>query len=148
MIPLWITGNRILDVSLLAWLVAQLLKVVFVFIQQKKVDFRRLVGSGGMPSSHTAIVTAMSTSVACLEGVQSPLFAVCIVVSLVVMYDATNVRRAAGDQAAILNYMMDHWSEQAPELFGKNLKELLGHTPLQVVIGAILGIGTGLIFCL
>jgi len=147
MIPLFITGNKVLDVSLVAWFVAQVLKVLIVYLQEKRLDFRRLVGSGGMPSSHTSFVTSLSTAVACTEGIRSPLFAVCVVLSMVVMYDATNVRRAAGEQATILNYMMDHWNQRTPELFEKDLKELLGHTPLQVMWGAVLGIGLGLLFC-
>lgn len=145
MLPIYITGNHVLDVSLLCWLVAQSLKVIFVLIQQKKLDLRRMVGSGGMPSSHTAFVTGLTTAVAYEAGYQSPLFAACVVLSLVVMYDATNVRKAAGDQATILNYMMEHWNDQTPELFQRNLKELLGHTPFQVVVGAVIGIGLGIL---
>lgn len=147
MIPLFITGNKPLDVAILSWLVAQVAKVILVLIQDRKLDFRRLVGSGGMPSSHTSFVVALTTAVALTEGYRSTLFAVCVVFSLVVMYDASNVRRAAGEQAKILNYMMDHWNDQSPELFERNLKELLGHTPFQVIIGALLGIGLAFLFC-
>lgn len=147
MIPLFITGNKPLDVAIVAWFVAQAAKVILVLIQDRRLDFRRLVGSGGMPSSHTACVVALTTAVALIEGYRSTLFAMCVVFSLVVMYDASNVRRAAGEQAKILNYMMDHWSDQSPELFERNLKELLGHTPFQVIIGALLGIGLAFLFC-
>ena len=80
-----------------------------------------------------------------LYGFSSPLFAIAAVIAIVVMYDAANVRKAAGEQAKILNYMMDHWSEMKPELFGKELKELLGHTPMQVIMGALLGVAIGLL---
>ena len=146
MIPLFITGNKPLDVAILSWLVAQVAKVILVLIQDRKLDFRRLVGSGGMPSSHTSFVVALTTAVALTEGYRSTLFAVCVVFSLVVMYDASNVRRAAGEQAKILNYMMDHWNDQSPELFERNLKELLGHTPFEVLSGALLGILMAMIF--
>ncbi len=139
-----ITQNHILDVTLLAWLTAQILKVIIVLIIQKKLDFNRLVGAGGMPSSHSALVMALASSVGRFEGVQSAEFAICVCLALVVMYDASNVRRAAGEQAKILNYMMDHWIETTPELFSKELKELLGHTPIEVISGAILGLIFGI----
>ena len=79
-----------------------------------------------------------------MYGWSSPLFAIAAVVAIVVMYDASHVRKAAGEQAKILNYIMAHWKEMKPEFFGKELKELLGHTPFQVLMGALLGIAVGL----
>lgn len=102
-----------------------------------------MLSSGGMPSSHSSFVCACASSVAYLYGWSSPLFAIAAVVAVVVMYDASNVRRAAGEQAKILNYIMEHWTEMKPAMFGQELKELLGHTPLQVLMGALLGIGIG-----
>ncbi len=97
-----------------------------------------------MPSSHSSTVCACASSVCYLYGASSPLFAIAAIMAIVVMYDAFNVRRETGEQAKILNYMMDHWTEMKPEdLFGKDLKELIGHTPLQVVMGALLGILIG-----
>lgn len=139
-----ITQNHVLDVTLLAWLTAQVLKVIFVLISQKRLDFNRLVGAGGMPSSHSALVMALAASVGRLQGFGSTEFAICVCLALVVMYDASNVRRAAGEQAKILNYMMDHWIETTPELFSKELKELLGHTPVEVIAGGTLGLIFGI----
>ena len=136
-------GNLILVLSGSAWAIAQILKVIVVLIQKHKLDWRYVVSSGGMPSSHSAFVCACASATGQLYGFSSPLFALAAVLAIVVMYDASNVRRAAGEQAKILNYMMDHWMEMPPALFGKELKELLGHTPVQVFAGAILGIAIG-----
>ena len=95
--------------------------------------------------SHSAFVCACASTTGMLYGWSSPLFAIAAVVAIVVMYDASNVRRAAGEQAKILNYMMDHWMEMKPALFSKELKELLGHTPIQVLAGGLLGTGIGLL---
>lgn len=96
-----------------------------------------------MPSSHSAFVCACASATGNLYGWSRP-FALAAVLAIVVMYDAANVRKAAGEQAKILNYMMEHWMEMKPELFGKELKEFLGHTPVQVIAGAVLGIVIGL----
>ncbi|NCB63372.1 MAG: divergent PAP2 family protein [Clostridia bacterium] len=136
-------GNLILVLSGISWAVAQILKVIVVLIQKRKLDWRYVVSSGGMPSSHSAFVCTCASATGQLYGYSSPLFAIAAVLAIVVMYDASNVRRAAGEQAKILNYMMDHWMEMPPALFGKELKELLGHTPIQVVAGAFLGIAVG-----
>ena len=132
--------------AILAWFTAQFLKLIIVLVRSRKLDFKRLVGSGGMPSSHSACVMAMSVSVAKITGIQSVEFAIAVTIAIVVMYDASNVRHAAGEQAKILNYMMEHWSEQTPAIFGRELKELLGHTPIQVIAGALLGFLIGMFF--
>lgn len=139
----YLTQNRILNVSILAWLAAQVIKMLLVIIRDRRLDFRRLVGSGGMPSAHSASVCACATSVARLYGYSSPYFAIAALMAVIVMYDATNVRRAAGEQAKVLNYMMENWKSKSPDFFGTQLKELLGHTPLQVLFGALLGIAMG-----
>ncbi len=139
-------GNKPLVAALAAWALAQTLKVFFVLLFDKKLDFRRFVGSGGMPSSHASFVTALTTAVARVDGLGSVTFAVSLVVTLVVMYDAAGVRRAAGEQAKILNRMMEHWDDNDPKFMENRLKELLGHTPLQVFAGAFLGIAAGLFF--
>jgi hypothetical protein len=141
----FLTGNMIINAALIAFLAAQALKVVIVLIVYKKLDFRRLIGSGGMPSSHSATVCAMASSVGKLYGMDSALFAIAGVTATVVMFDASNVRRAAGEQAKIINYMLENWGHQKPEFFVKELKELLGHTPVEVIVGAALGIAIGLI---
>lgn len=138
-------GNLILALSALAWATAQILKVIVVFIQKRQLDLRVLHSSGGMPSSHSALVCACASSTGALYGWSSATFAIATVLAIVVMYDAANVRKAAGEQAKILNYMMEHWMEMKPGLFGKELKELLGHTPFQVFAGAVLGIAIGFI---
>lgn len=134
-----IFSNRVLIVSLISWLVAQVLKVVFIFVTKKKLDFRMLVGSGGMPSSHSAFVTSLSVSVGKLIGFNSPEFAMCTVFAFIVMYDAAGVRRAAGKQARILNIMMKEMQDTG-KLKEKRLKELIGHTPVEVLAGAAVGI--------
>jgi hypothetical protein len=96
-----------------------------------------------MPSSHAALVCACAVSIGRLEGFSSGLFALAAVVALVVMYDACNVRRAAGEQAKVLNYIVENWEEMSPAMMGEELKELLGHTPLQVLMGAVLGCAIG-----
>lgn len=138
-------GNLILVLSAIAWVTAQILKVFVVLIQKHRLDFHYVISSGGMPSSHSAFVCACACTTGRVCGWSSPLFAIATALAIVVMYDAANVRKAAGEQAKILNYMMDHWMEMKPELFGKELKELLGHTPVQVFAGAVLGIVIGLL---
>ncbi len=139
----YLTGNHILNVAIISFMTAQLLKVIIVLITKRKFDFTRITGSGGMPSGHSAAVCSLATAVGRTVGTDSPTFAVACLFAIIVMYDASNVRRAAGEQAKILNYMMDHWTETTPEIFGRELKELLGHTPIQVLCGALLGIALG-----
>ncbi|MBC7765008.1 MAG: divergent PAP2 family protein [Hyphomonadaceae bacterium] len=140
-------NNPVITACILAWFIAQLLKVLFVLLSTKKMDFSRFVGSGGMPSSHSAFVVSLATAVGKIYGVESAYFAIAFVLAMVVMYDATNVRRAAGQQAKILNMMMEHYQDNDPEFMGKKLKELLGHTPFEVVVGALLGITVSLWVC-
>ena len=141
----FLTGNLILNLSILAWALAQVLKFVTTLITKHKLDWRHILSSGGMPSSHSAFVCACAAAMGYMFGWASPEFTVAAVVAIVVMYDASNVRRAAGEQAKILNYIMDHWTEMKPALFGKELKEFLGHTPFQVLMGGLLGIVVGLL---
>lgn len=133
-------SNYILLSALAAWLLAQILKVVFYGIKNRTINLERLIGAGGMPSSHTATVVALTVAVGRFEGLGSPLFAVAFILACVVMYDATGVRRAAGEQAKVLNKLMFAHSEEEPMDAEKALKEFLGHTPLEVFGGAILGI--------
>ena len=137
-------GNLILILAALSWAVAQVLKVIIQLLTKRRLDWRRIWGSGGMPSSHSAFVCACAAAVGYMYGWGSPMFGIAAVVAIVVMYDAANVRKAAGEQAKILNYIMDHWTEMKPALFGKELKELLGHTPFQVLMGGLLGVVVGL----
>lgn len=140
-----ITGNRPLDAALIAWVIAQVLKVIIEYLTNKEINLERLVGSGGMPSSHSAFVMGLTASICKVCGFASPEFAIALCLGLVVMYDASGVRRSAGQQAKILNYMMYHWKELKPDIFERDLKELLGHTPFEVFAGGILGIAVGII---
>ena len=139
----FLTGNHILNLALIACLTAQVLKVVIALICERRLRWDRLFETGGMPSSHSAMVVALATGVARLQGTNSPEFAIAACFAIIVMYDATGVRRAAGKQAKILNYMMENWKETTPEIFEEKLREFLGHTPFQVIIGAILGFVIG-----
>lgn len=129
-----------------AWVIAQSTKVFLNFFVEKKWDFRILFASGGMPSSHSALCTALTTSVALCHGVADSLFPVCLGFSLVVMYDAIGVRRHAGMQAQVLNLIVADLFQGHP-ISQRKLKELLGHTPSQVLAGALLGIVVACICC-
>ncbi|MGL4345733.1 MAG: divergent PAP2 family protein [Cellulosilyticaceae bacterium] len=139
-----ITSNQILMVSLLSWFVAQLLKVIITLVNEKRLDFEKLISSGGMPSSHSSFTVALAVAVGQLHGYDTALFAVAAVFSFVVMYDAANVRLEAGKQAALLNKIIETMQDPNVTL-DVRLKELLGHTPLQVAAGAILGIVIALV---
>ncbi len=139
----FLTGNLILNLSILAWAIAQVLKTIVVLVTQHRWVWRYILSSGGMPSSHSATVCALASSIAALYGFSSPMFAVAAILAFVVMYDAFNVRRETGEQAKVLNYMMDNWTGEGDELLAKDLKELIGHTPLQVLMGALLGVTVG-----
>lgn len=131
--------------GLVAWTLAQALKVFTTFFVEKRWDFKMLLGSGGMPSSHSALCVALTTSVAVCHGLSDALFPVCLGFSLIVMYDATGVRRHAGMQAEVLNLIVEDLFKGHP-VREKKLKELLGHTPLQVGAGAMVGMLAGY-FC-
>ena len=132
--------ESVIVTCILAWFIAQLLKVIFTVIKDRKIDFTRFVGSGGFPSSHSSLVTSLSTAVGLIDGFDSTGFAVTVVLALVVMYDAAGVRRAAGQQASILNKIVEEWEHADFAKTDKRLKELLGHTPKEVFAGAVLGI--------
>ena len=137
--------NYPLRAAALAWIIAQVIKVLIDLIGYKKVDYTRIYGAGGMPSSHTSFVTALTAAVALNEGLSSSLFAVCVVFSFVVMYDASGVRRAAGEQAALLNRLVENFGREKLEVTGERLKELVGHSPLEVFAGAALGIAVAIV---
>lgn len=132
-------------VALTAWLVAQSLKVLLEYLTSQRLSLVRFVGAGGMPSSHTAFMMALSTSVGLTEGWGSNMYAIALAITLVVMYDATGVRRATGKQAKLINELVDEIFYQG-ELKQEKLKELIGHTPFEVIAGALLGIGISLLF--
>ena len=131
-------SNKILISAMISWFVAQALKVLFYYIKHHKFDISKFFSSGSMPSSHSAFVTALVVAVGMVEGVGSTFFAISVVLATVVMYDASGVRRAAGRQARIINQIvLDFYKEK--QVKTEKLKELLGHTPLEVFVGAILG---------
>ena len=140
-----ITGNHIIDCALVAWFLAQVIKVILDLILTRKFDWHRFVSSGGMPSSHSSFVMACTTAVARTEGLGSPLFGVCVVMAAVVMYDACNVRRSAGDTAKLVNQLLRHVEKLTAEDFADDLKIIMGHTPLQVLMGALLGVAVGML---
>jgi acid phosphatase family membrane protein YuiD len=136
--------NRILLAACISWAVAQLSKTILELIRQRKLILSRLVSSGGMPSSHTALVTSLATATGRLTGLGSASFAITVVFAGIVMYDAAGVRRAVSIQARILNQMIDEAFQGHP-IAEKRLRELIGHTPIQVFVGAVLGIAIGLL---
>ena len=139
-------GNQVLISSMIGWTIAQLLKTIIDFALNKSFSAERLVGSGGMPSSHSATVCALTTSSGLCYGVGSFEFAVSFVFASVVMYDAIGVRQETGKQAKLLNMLIQHDFFKMNNLqFQETLKEFVGHTPIQVLAGAILGIGISLI---
>ena len=139
-----LTGNPVIDCALFAWFLAQLIKVILDLFLLRRFDARRFVSSGGMPSSHSAMVVACTAAIGKLYGTDSAFFALSAVFSAVVMYDACNVRRSAGDTAKLVNQLLAHVERLTAEDFAEDLKEVMGHTPLQVLMGALLGLAIGL----
>lgn len=136
--------NPALVYGLICWGMAQVLKVATSSIREHRLSWRMLFSAGGMPSSHTAIISSITVGIGIREGIDSPLFALAAGIAGVVMYDAAGVRRAAGHQAAVLNQIIDELFQGHP-ISEVRLRELLGHTPLQVLAGAILGVAVTLI---
>lgn len=133
-------GYEVIISGLAAAFFAQVLKFFIFTIQSRKINFKIFTTTGGMPSSHSAGVMGLSTTVGLISGFDSVIFAVAIGFSLVTMYDAAGVRRAAGKTAACLNKMMDDFYKHDVQSIGGKLKELLGHTPFEVIMGAIFGV--------
>ena len=133
-------GYEVLATGLFSAFFAQVIKFCIFTIKTKKMNFKIFTTNGGMPSSHSAGVMGLSTSVGLIAGFDSLLFAIALGFSLVTMYDAAGVRRAAGKTAACLNRMMDDFYKHDVQAIGGKLKELLGHTPFEVIMGAIFGI--------
>ena len=140
-----LTGNAVIDCALLAWFLAQLIKVLLELVLLRRFDVKRFVSSGGMPSSHSAMVVAATAAIGKLYGTGGAAFALAVVLSAVVMYDACNVRRSAGDTARLVNQLLEHVEKLTAEDFADDLKIIMGHTPFQVAVGAVLGLGIGLL---
>ena len=136
--------NKYIYVPFLLWFGIQAFKVIYDLVTTHKFNFKRILGAGGMPSSHSAVVVSLATLIGKNQGVDSPLFAVALILAFVVMYDAAGVRRAAGKQAKLLNKLIETPGLSTVEVSEK-LVEVLGHTPLQVIVGALIGLAAGLI---
>ena len=134
----------VLFIAVAAWAIAQVLKLLISIAVYHRFDINYLFTGGGMPSSHSALVCATAVSCGISSGFGSPVFAVASVLAFVVMYDASHVRRETGEQSKVLNHIMRNWAEYRPEDFERELKELIGHTPLQVAVGGVLGAAVGL----
>ncbi len=137
--------NRVFLCALIAWFTAQGTKVIWTLIKEKRFNAERIMGSGGMPSSHSASVVASTFAIGETMGYDSSVFGLAAIFSFIVMYDAANVRMAAGKQAKVINRIIKEIGEHKFHL-DRELKELLGHTYLEVVVGMILGIAVGIIF--
>ncbi len=135
---------RFLLAPLVAWTIAQAAKVILTSVRQRRLNLRVLAETGGMPSSHAAIVMGLTTAVGKYAGVSSAPFAIALIFSFVVMYDAAGLRRAAGRQAAVLNRLVEDLVHMRG-MQEQKLRELLGHTPVEVIVGAGLGVVAGLI---
>lgn len=133
-------GYEVITALVVANVTAQVLKTVYYAIEQKTLDLTMLTTTGGMPSSHSSSVMAMSTSIALIEGMDSTAFAIAFCLSAVVMYDSAGVRRSAGKQAEVLNQIIEEVFSEDKELGSGRLKELLGHSPFEVLVGALLGV--------
>lgn len=135
------TGYEAIVTGLFSAFTAQILKFIIFTVKTKRINFKIFSTTGGMPSSHSAGVMGLSTSIGIIAGFDSLIFAVAIGYALITMYDAAGLRRAAGKTAACLNRMMDDFYKHDVQALGGKLKELLGHTPLEVIAGAFYGIG-------
>ena len=143
-IALEIARNKVLMSTVLAWLVAQAIKLLTGVFRHRRFDFRWFIGTGGMPSSHTAGAACLATAIGLQYGFSSAYFALAASFTIVVMFDAQGVRRATGKQARILNKIMDdiYWQGRIQE---NRLRELIGHTPVEVIVGFLLGVAIALL---
>lgn len=136
--------KKVFLATFFGWLSAQTIKIIINSIKEKKFDFRWLVGTGGMPSAHAAGVMSLATAVGIQEGFGSTIFIITLIIAMVIAFDAQGVRRATGRQAVILNKILDdiYWRRKIQE---EELKELIGHTPFEVLVGSVIGIVTALL---
>ena len=137
--------NKIFWVAGLACVIAQTIKVIIGIVSEKRFNFRWFIGTGGMPSAHAAFVSALAALIGFSFGFDSPIFALTLVFSLIIVFDAQGVRRSTGRQAEILNKMLDdiYWRKK---LDNERLKELIGHTPIEVIAGIIIGVLTSIVY--
>ena len=135
-------GNKILIIAAFTWAIAQILKVVVILVQERRIAWNYFVNSGGMPSAHTATVCALCTAIAMTVGMSSIYFSISVVLAVIVMYDAASVRQSVGQHSAVLNRIVKEFSFNSTTKvnLGKEFREFIGHTPFQVFIGALLGV--------
>ena len=132
--------NKYIYIPVLLWFGIQLFKLIYDLVTTKKFNFKRIMGAGGMPSSHSAVVTSLATMVGKNYGTDSAIFAIAVIFAFIVMYDAAGVRRAAGKQAGVLNRLIHSLGKKDNSIkIEVELKELIGHTPFEVLVGAVLG---------
>jgi uncharacterized protein len=134
--------NRWIIVAFSAWLLAQLIKLVINYVQTRRVDFHYLVSSGNMPSAHCALVSSLATTIGISEGLDSVIFAISGVLAMIVIYDAATVRHTVGQQSTILNRILDDFF-RPDDPIQKRMREFIGHTRLEVIVGVLLGILAG-----
>ena len=143
-------SNRVLLSGLIGWGAAQVLKTIIYALMHHTLDLTRIFGDGGMPSGHSATVCAVATSAGILYGLGSFPFAISVIVAIIVMHDAMGVRHETGEQAKVLNQMIEEWidisEKNSPFLQNMHLKEMVGHTPLQVMAGMVVGIVVGCLY--
>jgi acid phosphatase family membrane protein YuiD len=133
--------NQILVIALCTWAITQTAKVLIILIQEKRLAWNFFISSGGMPSAHSATVCSLATSIAMTLGVSSTYFSIAVVLAVIVIYDATGVRQSVGQHSVVLNRLVKEFSFRKPKPdLEKDLKEFIGHTPIQVLVGAGLGI--------
>ena len=137
--------NIVLVTAVTAWLTAQIMKTITSYLKNRRFTAERLVGAGGMPSSHTALVVSLASAVGMRDGINSSLFAIALILAGIVMYDAAGVRRAAGRHAKAINKLARHVRADQ-KVYDTKLKELLGHTPVEVLAGAMLGLAIAYLF--
>jgi acid phosphatase family membrane protein YuiD len=140
-----IIGNPVLITGLIAWFLAQFLKVPIQYILTHRVNWGLWLSSGGMPSSHSALMSSVTFAIGMFYGFEDPVFALAVAVSMVVIYDAAGVRREAGRHAEKLNILINEFFSGQP-ISDKQLKEVIGHTPAQVLAGILLGVGIVMLF--
>ena len=138
--------NKIILIAFIAWILNQSLKMIVFYITEKKWDIRRFTGAGGMPSTHSALSMCVAITIGIKEGWETPLFALAIVIAFIIMADAAGVRRETGEQAKVLNKIILEFFKEI-KLKDKRLKELVGHTPFEVIVGAFMGIVMAWILC-
>lgn len=143
-----IFSNRVLWCAVTAWFVAQALKIPTYWLVEKKLDLMRFFGSGGMPSSHSAFVVALTIMIGSVEGFDTAIFALSTVLAAIVMYDATGVRKETGNQAEVLNEILRKVFVDGEPIADDDLKELVGHTKVEVLGGVIVGVMCAVAFIL